>query len=70
MRQTKLQKPVPKIVARYGKDYAITQGVNSGVYYGFYKREFLGHNAQLSYVISLISIREGAGFDINKVEIL
>lgn len=70
MKRKRLPKPLPKIVARYGKDYAITQGVNSGVYYGFHKREFLGHNAQLSYVISLISIREGAEFDINKVEIL
>ncbi|GEM_PF-1801943 len=65
-----LQRPEPKIVARYGKDYAITQGVINGMYYGFYRDEFLGHNEALSYVISLVSIREGAEFDINKVEIL
>ncbi|MDP3290639.1 MAG: hypothetical protein Q8M43_01255 [Sulfuricurvum sp.] len=65
-----LQRPEPKIVARYGKDYAITQGVTNGMYYGFYKKEFLGHNEALSYVISLISIRESVQFDINKVEVL
>lgn len=69
MRQ-RLKKPEPKIVARYGKDYAITQGVNNGVFYGFYRDKFLGHNMAMSYVISLISIREGINFDINKVEIL
>jgi hypothetical protein len=62
--------PPPKIVARYGKDYVITQGVNNGVFYGFYRDKFLGHNIAMSYVISLISIQEGQNFDINKVEIL
>jgi hypothetical protein len=65
-----LQRPEPKIVARYGKDYAITQGVTNGMYYGFHQDTFLGHNEALSYVISLVSIREGTEFDINKVEIL
>lgn len=64
------KKPEPKVVARYGSDYEITQGVTNGMHYGFYNNEFLGHNEQLSYVISLISIREGQNFDINKVEIL
>ena len=65
-----LQRPQPKIVARYGKDYAITKGVTNGMYYGFYRDKFIGHNKALSYVISLVSIREGTEFDINKVEIL
>jgi len=66
----KPQQKEPKIVARYGEDYTITQGVTNEIYYGFYKDTFLGHNEALSYVISLISIREGTEFDINKVEIL
>lgn len=66
----KLKKNEPKIVAQYGSDYTITQGVTNGMNYGFHDNEFIGHNEQLSYVISLISIREGQNFDINKVEIL
>lgn len=59
----------PKVVARYGSEYEITQAITSGIYYGFHGKEFLGHSEQLSYVISLISTREGANFDINQVEV-
>lgn len=65
-----LQRPEPKIVARYGKDYAITQGVTNGMHYAFYKDEFLGIGPLLSNAISHVSLHCGAGFDINKVEIL
>lgn len=63
------KKQDPKIVARY-KDYEIMQGASNGIYYGLQEKRFVGHNEQLSFVISLISIEEGAAFDINKVEIL
>jgi len=69
MRATRLPRPEPKIVARY-KEYAISQAITSGIYYGFYKDQFLGHSKVMSNVVSLISLREGEGFDINKMEIL
>lgn len=52
------KKPELKVVARYSSDYEITQGVPNGMHYGFNNNEFIGKNKQLSYVISLISIRE------------
>ncbi|MDD2267489.1 hypothetical protein [Sulfuricurvum sp.] len=58
----------PKVVARY-KDYEITKSETLGMYYGFQGSQHIGHNEQLSQVISIISLREGEGFDINKVEI-
>lgn len=64
------QRQEPKIVARYGKDYVITQGVTNGMHYVFYKDEFLGLGQLLSNAISYISLHCGAGFDINMVEIL
>jgi hypothetical protein len=69
MRATRLPKPEPKIVARY-KEYAITKGVTNGLFYGFYKDTFLGHSKVMSHVVSLISLREGEGFDINKMEVM
>lgn len=63
------KKQDPKIVARY-KDYEIMHRASNGMYYGLHGERSVGHNEQLSFVISLISIEEGTHFDINKVEIL
>ncbi|HZF69383.1 hypothetical protein [Sulfuricurvum sp.] len=59
----------PKIVARY-KDYEITKSDATGMFYGLQGTGYIGHNESLSFVISLISVEEGAAFDINKVGIL
>ena len=56
----------PRIVATY-YDYAITQGVTNGMFYVFYKDTFVGHDAVYANAVSLISLREGQSFDINKV---
>lgn len=60
-------RPEPNIVARY-EDYCITQGVTNGMFYVFYKDTFVGHDPIYANAVSLISLREGQGFDINKVE--
>lgn len=65
-----LQRPEPKIVAKYGDDYVITQGVTNGMHYAFYKDESLGLSLLLSNAISHVSLHCGAGFDINMVEVL
>lgn len=61
------KKKEPRIVAKYG-EYTITQGVNNGVFYVFERDTFVGHSAVYSNAVSLISLREGQGFDINRVE--
>lgn len=62
------KKPEPKIVARYGSDYEITQGVTNGMHYAFYKDEFLGLSQTLPNAVSYVSLHCGAGFDINEVQ--
>lgn len=65
--KNRLQRPEPKIVARYN-DYEVTHGVTHGMYYVCKGKDYVGHKPVYANAISLISLREGQGFDINKVE--
>lgn len=57
----------PRIVAKYN-EYAIAQGVTNGMFYVFYKDTFVGMDAVYADAVSLISLREGQGFDIANVD--
>lgn len=66
MKKKQCQGPI--IIARYGEDYTITQGITHGLFYVFHRDIYIGMDSVYANAVSLISLRHGEGFDINKVQ--
>lgn len=68
MRAVRKVQSAPSVVARYGY-YTISKGTREGHFYVFLNDIYIGMSNEYDDAVSLIALREGDGFDPDRVEV-